>query len=209
MAVKIAIVDDHKILRDGIKALLGAMKNIVLVGEASNGTEFLQILKTTKPELVIMDINMPQMNGVDATREALLICPTLKILVLSMYSDIKYYESMVQLGVHGFILKEANYDELQKAIQSIIDGKPYFSQELLLSLLRAKQTNKSIDLNDRERGILALICKGMSTNEIADTMHLSGSSIEKYRSELLMKTGSVNAIGLVVYAIKNSLVEIE
>jgi DNA-binding NarL/FixJ family response regulator len=208
MKIKIIIVDDHKILRDGIKALLQVMDNIELIGEASNGYEFLSLLKTVKPDIVLMDINMPQMNGIDATREALKIIPDLKVLVLSMHSDVKFYESMVQLGVSGFVLKEANYSELQQAILSVIQGKPYFSQELLLNLLKIKHNSQVLPLNQREKDVLALICKGFSTNEIADKLHLSGSSIEKYRAELLVKTGCDNAIGLVVFAIKNELVEI-
>jgi DNA-binding NarL/FixJ family response regulator len=150
------------------------------------------------------------MDGVEATREALKISPALKVIVLSMHSDIKYYDSMIQLGVHGFLLKESNYNELKKAIASVMEGNSFFSQELLLNLLRAKKNTEQnlIQLNDREKKVLTLICKGLSTNEIADTIHLSVSTIEKYRSDLLLKTDSNNSTALAVFAIKNNLVEL-
>jgi len=127
-----------------------------------------------------------------------------------MHSDSKYYDSMIQLGVHGFLLKESNYGELKKAIKSVMNGSPFFSQELLLNLLRAKKdtAQNHIQLNEREKSVLKLICKGLSTNEIADTIHLSVSTIEKYRSELLLKTESSNSTALAVFAIKNNLVEL-
>jgi DNA-binding NarL/FixJ family response regulator len=155
-----------------------------------------------------MDINMPKMNGIDASREALKICPNLKIIILSMHDDIKYYDSIVQLGVDGFLLKESSYDELEKAIESVFDGRPYFSQELLLKLLTAKRQEPTIELTDRERDVLQLICQGLSTSEIAAKLFLSVSSIEKYRAELLLKTNSPNSTALAVYAIKNNLVDL-
>jgi DNA-binding NarL/FixJ family response regulator len=210
MKTRIVIVDDHRILRDGIKALLKEIDNVELVGEASNGVEFLKIIKNQETDLALMDINMPQMDGIEATREALKILPTLKVIVLSMHSDIKYYDSMIQLGVHGFLLKESNYNELKKAIESVMEGNPFFSQELLLNLLRAKKNAEQnlIQLNEREKKVLTLICKGLSTNEIADTIHLSVSTIEKYRSDLLLKTDSNNSTALAVFAIKNNLVDL-
>jgi len=208
MKTRIVIVDDHRILRDGIKALLKEMSNVELVGEASNGIEFMNLLKSIEPDLVLMDINMPKMNGIEATREALRIMPELKVLVLSMHDDVTYYDSMIQIGVHGFLLKESNYNELQKAIESVMDGNPYFSQELLLKLLKNKKSSSKVVVNDREKELLTLICKGLSTTEIAEKLFLSVSSIEKLRSDLLVKTNSNNSTALAVYAIKNNLVEL-
>jgi DNA-binding NarL/FixJ family response regulator len=206
--IRTIIVDDHRILRDGIKALLKEMGNVELVGEAANGEELILMLGGCKVDLILMDINMPKMNGIDASREALKICPNLKIIILSMHDDIKYYDSIVQLGVDGFLLKESSYDELEKAIESVFDGRPYFSQELLLKLLKAKRQEPTIELTDRERDVLQLICQGLSTSEIAAKLFLSVSSIEKYRAELLLKTNSPNSTALAVYAIKNNLVDL-
>jgi DNA-binding NarL/FixJ family response regulator len=208
MKIRTIIVDDHRILRDGIKALLKEINEVELVGEASNGLEFLTLMKNHEVDLVLMDINMPKMNGIEATREALKLYPSLKIIVLSMHDDSIYYDEMIQLGVHGFLLKESNYDDLQTAIKSVIDGKSYFSQELLLKLLKEKKSNPTIQISAREKDVLTLICGGLSTAEIADKLHLSISSIEKYRSDLLEKTSSVNSTALAVYAIKNNLVKL-
>lgn len=208
MKIRTVIVDDHRILRDGIKALIREMDGVELVGEASNGFELIPLLKGCNVDLILMDINMPKMNGIDATREALKICPSVKVIVLSMHDDVNYYDSMVQLGVDGFLLKESNYDELEKAIKSVFDGRPYFSQELLLKLLRSKKETSLIQITNREREVLQLICQGLSTTEIAEKLYLSVSTIEKHRAELLVKTNSSNSTALAVYAIKNNLVNL-
>lgn len=208
MKIKTIVVDDHRILRDGIKALLREMPNIDLVGEASNGQELIPLVKDCLVDLILMDINMPKMNGIEASREVLKICPDVKIIVLSMHDDIDYYESIVQIGIDGFLLKESNYDELEKAIESVFDGRPYFSQELLLKLLRAKKEKSSVQLTNREKDVLELICQGLSTAEIADKLFLSVSTIEKHRAELLVKTNAPNSTALAVYAIKNNLVDL-
>jgi DNA-binding NarL/FixJ family response regulator len=208
MKIKTIIVDDHRILRDGIKALLREMKNIELVGEASNGLELLPLLDSCCPDLILMDINMPGMNGIDATREAFKICPSVKIIVLSMHDDINSYDAMVQLGVSGFLLKESNYNELERAIESVFTGRPYFSQELLLGILNTKKQTASIQLSQREKDVLELICKGLSTSEIAAKLFLSVSTIEKHRAELLVKTDSSNSTALAVFAIRNRLIEL-
>jgi len=184
------------------------MPNIDLVGEASNGQELIPLVKDCLVDLILMDINMPKMNGIEASREVLKICPDVKIIVLSMHDDIDYYESIVQIGVDGFLLKESNYDELEKAIESVFDGRPYFSQELLLKLLRAKKEKSSVQLTNREKDVLELICQGLSTAEIADKLFLSVSTIEKHRAELLVKTNAPNSTALAVYAIKNNLVDL-
>lgn len=208
MKIRTIVVDDHRILRDGIKALLSEMPNIEFVGEASNGEELIPLVKNCSVDLILMDINMPKMNGIDASREVLKICPSVKIIVLSMHDDIEYYDSIVQLGVDGFLLKESNYDELEKAIESIFDGRPYFSQELLLKLLRARKKQAEVQITNREKEVLEFLCKGLSTAEIADKLFLSVSTIEKHRAELLVKTNSPNSTALAVYAIKNNLVDL-
>ncbi len=206
--IRTIVVDDHRILRDGIKALLKEMEGIELVAEASNGVELIGLLNECNVDLILMDINMPQMDGIEASRQALRICPKVKIIILSMHDDIKFYDSIVQLGVNGFLLKESDYDELEKAIKSVFEGKPYFSQELLMKLLSSKNDKPSIAITPREKDVLELICKGFSTAEIANQLFLSVSTIEKHRAELLDKTNSPNSTALAVYAIKNNLVNL-
>src|SRR6056297_2921344 len=128
--IRLIIVDDHKMFRDGIKFILEEIENVEVVAEASNGEELLSILKVIKPDMILMDINMPVMNGIDATKKAFEIYPDMKILVLSMFGDEAYYNSMIDLGVQGFVLKDADIEELRDAIQRIADGNTYFSQDL-------------------------------------------------------------------------------
>lgn len=206
---KIILVDDHKLFRNGLKFILSEFEDVEVIGEASNGKEFLDILKTVKPDLVLMDISMPEMNGVEASRKAMEMYPDLRILVLSMFGEDAYYNTMIEIGVKGFILKDSDNNELRAAIRSILEGNSYFSQELLLKLIRNKNVPDTIKLSKREIEILALICKGYSTNQISDELHISHRTVERHRASLLSKTDSSNSISLAIYAMKNNLVHLE
>jgi len=184
-----------------------------VIAEASNGKAFLDLLKTYIPDVVIMDIDMPVLDGLQATQRALEMHPDIKILILSMHGDNKNYNLFIEAGAKGFILKTAGKEELENAIRKIISGDSYFSQDLLLNIINnlkvPSQINKlelSLDLNDREKEMLHLLCKGLSIPEIADKIHLSPKTIEGYRTKLLMKTETKNTLGLVLFAIKNKLV---
>ncbi len=131
----LVIVDDHKLFRDGIKMLLSNFNHFNVVGEASNGIEFLSLIENKLPDLVLMDISMPEMNGLEATRIALENHPDLKILVLSMFQDQEYYTKMIEYGANGFVLKEAGAEELIDAINTVLKGNNYFSQELLRNII--------------------------------------------------------------------------
>jgi DNA-binding NarL/FixJ family response regulator len=206
--MKIAIVDDHKILRNGLKMLLHAMENTEVVIEASNGKEFIEQLQQTKPDLVIIDINMPVMSGDEAIRIARKLLPDLKVIVLSMNNEAQYFKAMNELGVDGYIIKESDYDELEHAIETVMKGGKYFSQELLLNLVNNRTANSNIKLTDREQEVLNYLCRGFSANEIAEKMFISPRTVEKYRSDLMLRTATPNSVSLVVFAIKNGLVKI-
>jgi DNA-binding NarL/FixJ family response regulator len=206
---KVIIVDDHKLFRNGLKFILGEIEGIEVAGEASNGKEFLELLNYVKPGLIIMDISMPEMNGVEACKIALEKNPSLKILVLSMFGEDAYYNTMIEMGVKGFILKDCDTAELRNAVLSIINGQSYFSQELLLKLIRNKNTENTVKLSKRENEILALICKGLSTLQISDQLHISHRTVERHRASLLEKTDSPNSISMAIYALKNNLVNID
>ncbi len=205
---KIAIVDDHQILRAGLKVLLQCIDNIDIVIEASNGKEFIEQLEVSTPDLVIIDINMPVMNGAEAVKIARKKFPDLKVIVLSMNREEHYFKTMNDLGVDGYIIKESDYEELEHAIETVLKGGKYFSQELLLSLVNNRPAHMKINLSDREQEILNYLCKGFSANEIAEKLFISPRTVEKYRSDLLLRTESANSISLVVFAIKNGLVTI-
>lgn len=209
---KIIIVDDHKIFRKGLRFLLDDMEGIHVVGEAENGQEFLDLLKVTTTDIVLMDINMPKMNGIDATIQALRENPILNIIVLSMHGEEQYYDKMVEAGVKGFLLKNSDVDELSTAINIVGAGGSYFSQELLVGILnkRKQQKNPSevVHFTDRELEVLQLICKGYSNNKIADTLYISIRTVERHRANLLSKTNCANSIAMVMYAVKNNIIEI-
>ncbi len=204
--IRVAIVDDHKILRNGLKVLLATMDHVEVLFEASNGQEFLDFLNTTIPDLVIMDINMPVMSGDEAIRQAKKLYPKLKCVVLSMNNEEQYFKIMNDLNVDGYIIKESDYDELEHAINTVMKGGKYFSQQLLLNLMNNRSDRIQVSLTDREREVLHFLCRGFNAAEIADRLFISPRTVEKHRSDLLLRTGSVNSISLVVFAIKNGLV---
>ncbi|MFB6341263.1 response regulator [Saccharicrinis sp. FJH62] len=212
-SLSVIIVDDHQLFREGLKLLLKSLPDTGIVEEASDGREFLDYLRSgNQPDIVFMDIEMPGLNGIEATKEALRIKSELNIIALSMYSDENYYTQMIDAGVKGFILKNSGIQEVKMAIDYISEGKTYFAQEILdclLKQLKPKQEQASpLSLTEREEEILHLICNGLSNQEIADKLKISKRTVDKHRENLLSKSGSNNTAGLVVFAIKNGIVEI-
>jgi DNA-binding NarL/FixJ family response regulator len=206
---KVIIADDHTLFRQGLKLILEDMENIEVIADVSNGKELLEIAGMLQSDLIIMDINMPMVNGIEASRLLLHENPDLKILVVSMYGEEQYYNSVIENGVKGFILKDAENTELRAAVNLILNGKTYFSQELLVKLLRNRQNNVQISITQREREILELICEGLSSMEIAEKLFLSERTVENHRANLLDKTGCRNSLSLVLYAFRNNLVNIK
>jgi DNA-binding NarL/FixJ family response regulator len=212
--INIILVDDHALFRDGLKFILTQISGYTVIGEASNGIEFLELLKTTSPDLVLMDIAMPEMDGIEATKRALGLYPELKIVALSSYGDEIYYRQMIQQGVHGFITKTSNKDELEFAINTVANGNNYFSQDLLKKVVikiskrdKLKEEEK-IKLTRREKEILKCICLGLSNKEIANKLYISPKTVDNHRTNLLSKTSSKNTASLVMCAIKNNLIYI-
>ncbi|MBN2348295.1 MAG: response regulator transcription factor [Bacteroidales bacterium] len=206
--IQLILVDDHQLFRNGLRFILSENEKFDVIGEASNGKEFINLLEYFKPDVVLMDISMPEMNGIEATKAGLEIYPDLKVLVLSMFGDTDYYNTMIDLGVKGFILKDIDNLELYDAIEKIYLGGNYFSQELLLELIKHKPPDESITLTQREKEVLGLICSGFSNQQISDKLFISQRTVERHRSSLLLKTDSKNSISLVIYAIKNKLVKV-
>jgi DNA-binding NarL/FixJ family response regulator len=209
---KIFIVDDHALFRGGFRGLLEQFGDCSVEGEAADGAEFIAMLGETPADIVMLDIDMPRMNGIEAAERALAMRPDLKSIALSMHGDEYYYFKMVALGVKGFLLKNSDIDEVLAAISAVADGGSYFSQELLQTLvgnMKSASTDDSQEpLSQRELEILPLICKGMSNHEIADTLFISKRTVDKHRANILQKTGCRNTASLVTYAIKKSLVKL-
>lgn len=212
---KIVLVDDHTLFRNGLRTLLDGIDGFAVTAEAADGIELLELLEQERPDVVLLDIEMPRMNGIVAAEEALRRYPDLKIITLSMYGDEDYYFKMVSLGVKGFILKNSDIRDVVSAIETVVEGGSFFSQELLFNLVSNLKSSPSAipddspeELSQRESEILLHICRGESNNEIADALFISKRTVDKHRSNILAKTGCKNTANLVVYAIKNHLVEI-
>ncbi|NBC81750.1 MAG: response regulator [Bacteroidetes bacterium] len=206
--ISIIIVDDHRLFRNGLKFILNESKDLEVIADVSDGKEFLTMIDKYQPDLVLMDINMPNMNGIEASKLALEKYPDLKILVLSMFGDEEYYNTMIDIGVKGFILKDVDNQELKHAIRKVADDGSYFSSELLLRLIKNKPEENTVSLTTREKEVLQLICSGFSNHQISEKLFISQRTVERHRASLLEKTDAKNSISLVVYAIKNHLVEI-
>lgn len=212
--VRIYLVDDHKLFREGLKLLLSTQDFVQHIYEASNGREFIENLSFVDCDVVLMDIEMPEMNGIDATIQAMKMKPKLKIIVLSMYGDEQYYYRMIDAGAKGFMLKNSGIDKVITAIKKVSEGESFFSEELLLNILNNIRENKESrgtaenDISERELEILFLVCRGLSNQEIADELFISKRTVDKHRANLLSKTGCRNTAALVMYAIKNKLVNI-
>ncbi len=208
------IVDDHLIFRQGLKSLI-TLENIAnVIGEASNGIEFLELLSHLKPDVVLMDIDMPHMNGMEATQKAMELFPDLKIIAFTMFGDEEYYYKMIDLGVKGFILKSSGIQELEKALGDVMMGESYFSNELLRKIINNFGRNASLKpveshrLTSRELEVLQHICMGLSNDEVAEKLFISAKTVKSHRSNLLEKTNCKNTPALILFAVRNKLIEI-
>jgi len=215
--IRIIIADDHKMFREGLKEILGKEKHIVIVDEAGDGTETLKKMKQHKPDLVLMDIDMPEINGIETTRKILSEHPETRVLVLSMHSDSKYILSMLEAGAKGYILKTSGKEEMIAAINTIANGDSYFSNQVSSRIREQLQRNKKrqnmptpyehTPLTPREYEVLKMIAMEYSNPEIAEKLYISIRTVDTHRRNLLEKLGAKNTAGLVKYALKMGLLD--
>lgn len=214
--INILIVDDHKILRDGIKAILNGNKNLHIVGECEDGIKVIPFLEKHKVDIILMDIKMPEQNGIETTKKVLHKFPQIKILALSMHNEEVYIINMLKAGASGYILKNTGEAELFEAIDKIYNGEIYYSLEVanvvmskyINSNLKAKSTNFDIsvdDLTKREKEILVNIASELTNQQIGEKLFISARTVDTHRRNLLQKLGVKNTAGLVKFAMMNNM----
>jgi DNA-binding NarL/FixJ family response regulator len=213
--IKIIIADDHEIFRDGFKLMLSKQKDIQLIGEAANGRELVELVNEHIPDLVITDIKMPIMDGIEAAKKIAAQFPDMGIIGLSMFDEDDLIIDMLEAGAKGYLLKNANKEQIIEAIKTVYNGDPYYckttSNKLTQMIAKSKfnpyRKKEAIEFSDREQEIITLVCKELTNKEIADKLFLSSRTVEGHRLKIMEKMNVKNPVGLVVYALKHGLVK--
>jgi DNA-binding NarL/FixJ family response regulator len=211
--INILIADDHEIFRDGFKLMISKQEEIVLLGEADDGKELIELTEKLHPHVVVTDIKMPRMDGIEATKYLADHYPDLGIIGLSMFDEEDLIIDMLEAGAKGYLLKNADKNEVIEAIRTVYQQEPYYckhtSSRLAQMIAKSKfnpfKKIKKTEFSDRELEIIQLICKECTNKEIADKLFLSIRTVEGYRLKIQEKMNVKNSIGLVIYAIKNNL----
>ncbi|HHL32801.1 MAG TPA: response regulator transcription factor [Desulfobulbaceae bacterium] len=210
---RIVIADDHSLIRKGLRTIIELESDMQVIGEAGDGEELLKFLASEQPDMVIMDISMPNINGIDAIGKVLSLYPGIRILMLTMHRNSQYFYNAVSAGAHGYLIKDDSDTELLTAIDTVRSGKTYISPQLssevadtMLSAFREHRDPSIINLTPRERDVLDLVVKGHTSKQIADILCLSPRTIDHHRASLLKKFKMKNTVDLVKYVVKNSLV---
>ncbi|SHN25794.1 response regulator transcription factor [Mucilaginibacter sp. OK098] len=214
--IKLAIADDHKIFRNGLKATLEDCADFDLVLEASNGKQLTAMLTDITPDVILMDIKMPEMDGIQTTTYVKQKYKQIKVLALSMFNEDKYIVDMMKAGASGYLLKNAEPEEIIEAISTVYYKDYYFNEHLSITLIKQLAGNNPAgdaahslaDFNEREIEVLRLVCQEYSNQEIADKICLSIRTVEGYRARLFEKTRSKNLVGLVIFAIKTGIINV-
>lgn len=213
MKIKIAIADDHNIFRKGIRSILEERDDIVVVGEACDGRSAIELCMEQSVDVLLMDISMPGMNGIDTTRQLLKKNPEVKVIALSMHSDRRFILDMLKAGARGYVVKDCEFDELVRAIHFVGRNKVYLSPEIAdvvvddyRYLSGEAATIESDSLTPREKEVLQYVVKGDSCRDIADSLHLSVKTVEAHRGNIMRKLGTKNLPELTKYAIREGLI---
>jgi DNA-binding NarL/FixJ family response regulator len=204
-AIKVLLIDNHPLVLDGLRAVLETYDHIQVVGAAGLALTGLEIAERTRPEVILLDINMPQINGIDAIRLFRERLPETRILMLSMHDSREYISTSVMRGASGYILKDVSTDEIIVAIETVAAGKTYFSSGVSEVLLERKAHESTVPLTGREQDVLLQIAAGKSNREIAQSLGLSAATVETHRKNIKKKLGIPTTAGLIRYAIDNGL----
>ena len=209
--IKVLLADDHQMFIDGMKAMLQQEKDIQIVGQASNGDEVLDFLEKNPGDVVVLDIEMPETDGIEATRIIRKEYPRAKVLILSMYNRKNFIIKLMEAGASGYILKDKSKEELIGAIHNVHRGQPHFGLEVLSKITgagAASEPDIEVQLSERELQVLCLIAEGKTTKEIAPQLNIAETTVNTHRRSLLQKIDVPNEKHLVRYAIKHKLVEL-
>ncbi len=216
MAWNIVLVDDHIIMREGLRKMLESKLGFHVVGEANTGNEAIEMAQKLHPDLMIMDITMPDINGVEATRKIHQLFPGIKIIALSMHSEKKFVTEMLTVGATGYLLKESGFDELYRAINAVMANRSYVSPEIAGIVVTGRNLNHSSSdfsdieiLTEKERDVLRLIAEGYSTKNIAARLNVSSKTIDSHRQNIMEKLQLFSIAELTKFAIRNGLTTVE
>ncbi|MBI3951159.1 MAG: response regulator transcription factor [Acidobacteria bacterium] len=216
MSLRILLADDHKIVRDGLRALLEKQSGLAVVAEAQDGRTTVRLARELAPDVIIMDISMPDLNGIEATRQIRTELPRIKVIALSMHSDQRFVTEVLKAGACGYLLKDCAFEELTTAIRTVMANQIYLSPQITGVVLdhylrQALQTEVSAFsvLTEREREVLQLLAEGQSTKEIASSLHVSVKTIETHRQRIMEKLHRHSLAELIKYAIREGLTSLE
>jgi DNA-binding NarL/FixJ family response regulator len=216
MSIRIVIADDHTLMREGLSSLLNQQPNIQVIGQATNGREAVQLAERENPDVVVMDVSMPDLNGIDATRQIISRSPKTKVIALSMHSDRQFVAEMFRAGARGYLLKDSAFEELASAITRVAKDETYiaprisgFNMEDYTRTADKAELLLSPRLSEREREVLQMMAEGKGTKEIAADLHLSAKTIETHRQHLMEKLDMYSVAELTKFAIREGLTTLE
>lgn len=212
MSIRVLIVDDHKIMREGLRSLLEKQPDIEVVAEAESAQQALKLVVEMMPDIVIVDVVMPSLNGIEATRRILAKAPNVKVIALSMYSDKRFVMEMLRAGASGYLLKDCAFEEIDEAIRTVIQDRTYITPRIVDIIVKdyfsqtEKPTSSALSaLTSRQYEVLQLLAEGKTTREIAHQMSLSVKTIESHRQQIINKLNIRSIAGLTKYAIREGL----
>jgi len=216
VSIRVVLADDHRIMREGLRALLEKELDMEVVGAADTGRSAVELAGTLQPDVVVMDMTMPDLNGIEATRQVVAVNPAIKVLALSMHSDKRFVAGALGAGASGYLLKDCALAELVRAIRIVVGGQTYLSPSIASMVVqsytrRLQDTDSSLlsTLTPREREVLQLIAEGRSVKEIAHTLHLSVKTVETHRQQTMNKLGIRTVAELTKFAVREGLTSLE
>ncbi len=216
MPTRVILADDHRILREGLRALVSSLPGVEVIAEAEDGRTTVELTRKLAPDVVVMDIGMPDLNGIEATRQISAQSPSVRVIALSMHSDARYVSAMLQAGARGYLLKDSAFEELARALQTVMANRTYLSpgisHTLVEDYVRQLASGPAVEkpvLSPREKEVLQLLAEGSSTKQIADRLRISPKTADTHRQQIMKKLGLRSVAELTKYAVREGLTSLE